>query len=144
MIYFPVYANMKKNVFHEGRQGKVLSLGELLISAGIGGVPAGESSFVKSSQGVTSPLKSKETVEDRKYLFFRCQSPPLASRLVPILLCALLTIIAWLTTPPDVAKVCALYNVSRTTNNLDSTSVASSSGRNSIQGYNRCHSYHCS
>lgn len=47
MIYFPVYANMKKNVFHEGRQGKVLSLGELLISAGIGGVPAGESSFAE-------------------------------------------------------------------------------------------------
>jgi hypothetical protein len=34
---------MKKDVFHEGRQGKVLSLGELLISAGVGGIPAGES-----------------------------------------------------------------------------------------------------
>jgi len=42
MIYFPVYAHMKKDVFHEGRQGKVLSLGELLISAGVGGIPAGE------------------------------------------------------------------------------------------------------
>lgn len=41
MIYFPVYAHMKKDVFHEGRQGKVLSLGELLISAGVGGIPAG-------------------------------------------------------------------------------------------------------
>jgi len=42
MIYFPVYAHMKKDVFHEGKQGKVLSLGELLISAGLGGIPAGE------------------------------------------------------------------------------------------------------
>jgi hypothetical protein len=31
---------MKKDVFSEGKQGKVLSLGELLISAGIGGIPA--------------------------------------------------------------------------------------------------------
>jgi solute carrier family 25 aspartate/glutamate transporter 12/13 len=42
MIYFPVYAHMKKDVFHEGKQGKVLSLTELLCAAGIGGVPAGE------------------------------------------------------------------------------------------------------
>jgi hypothetical protein len=34
------YAHMKKDVFSEGKQGKVLSLGELLISAGIGGIPA--------------------------------------------------------------------------------------------------------
>jgi hypothetical protein len=40
MIYFPVYANMKKNYFGEGKQGKVLSLGELLAAAGIGGIPA--------------------------------------------------------------------------------------------------------
>jgi len=57
---------------------------------------------------------------------------------------ALLTIAAWLTTPPDVAKVCTLLKVFCTANNPDSTSVASSSGRNSIQGYDRCHSYHCS
>jgi hypothetical protein len=36
------YAHMKKDVFHEGKQGKVLSLGELLLAAGSGGVPAGE------------------------------------------------------------------------------------------------------
>lgn len=58
MIYFPVYANMKKNVFHEGRQGKVLSLGELLISAGIGGVPAGQSSFAELFGG-RLPLRTK-------------------------------------------------------------------------------------
>lgn len=34
------YAHMKKDVFHEGRQGKVLSLGELLLAAGVGGIPA--------------------------------------------------------------------------------------------------------
>jgi hypothetical protein len=37
------YAHMKKDVFHEGRQGKVLSLGELLLAAGTAGIPAGES-----------------------------------------------------------------------------------------------------
>lgn len=44
LFFFPIdrdsYAHMKKDVFHEGRQGKVLSLGELLLSAGLGGIPA--------------------------------------------------------------------------------------------------------
>jgi hypothetical protein len=31
---------MKKDFYGEGKQGKVLSLGELLISAGAGGIPA--------------------------------------------------------------------------------------------------------
>lgn len=30
----------QKDVFHEGRQGKSLSFGELLIAAGISGMPA--------------------------------------------------------------------------------------------------------
>jgi len=34
---------MKKDVFNEGRQGKVLSLIELLASAGAAGIPAGKS-----------------------------------------------------------------------------------------------------
>ena len=33
---------MKKDVFHEGRQSKTLSLTELLLAAGAGGVPAGK------------------------------------------------------------------------------------------------------
>ncbi|EIW72497.1 hypothetical protein TREMEDRAFT_41792 [Tremella mesenterica DSM 1558] len=40
MIYFTAYAHLKKDVFHEGRRGKVLSFGELLISAGVAGMPA--------------------------------------------------------------------------------------------------------
>ena len=40
MIYFTSYAHMKKDVFHEGRRGKVLSAGELLFAAGISGMPA--------------------------------------------------------------------------------------------------------
>jgi solute carrier family 25 aspartate/glutamate transporter 12/13 len=31
---------MKKDVFHEGKRGKVLSFGELLMAAGISGMPA--------------------------------------------------------------------------------------------------------
>ncbi|WVQ82660.1 hypothetical protein IAT38_004792 [Cryptococcus sp. DSM 104549] len=40
MIYFTSYAHLKKDVFHEGRRGKVLSFGELLTAAGIAGMPA--------------------------------------------------------------------------------------------------------
>ncbi|WWD17746.1 hypothetical protein CI109_102187 [Kwoniella shandongensis] len=40
MIYFTSYAHLKKDVFHEGRRGKVLSFGELLMAAGIAGMPA--------------------------------------------------------------------------------------------------------
>ncbi|BEI94504.1 uncharacterized protein CcaverHIS019_0700760 [Cutaneotrichosporon cavernicola] len=40
MIYFTAYAHMKKDWFGEGKRGKVLSFGELLIAAGISGMPA--------------------------------------------------------------------------------------------------------
>ncbi|AAW42258.1 mitochondrial inner membrane protein, putative [Cryptococcus deneoformans JEC21] len=40
MIYFTSYAHLKKDVFHEGHHGKVLSFGELLAAAGIAGMPA--------------------------------------------------------------------------------------------------------
>ncbi|WVF70310.1 hypothetical protein IAT40_005099 [Kwoniella sp. CBS 6097] len=40
MIYFSSYAHLKKDLFHEGRRGKVLSFGELLMAAGIAGMPA--------------------------------------------------------------------------------------------------------
>ncbi|GFZ43677.1 Aspartate-glutamate carrier 1 [Saitozyma sp. JCM 24511] len=40
MIYFTSYAHLKKDVFHEGKRGKVLSFGELLLAAGIAGMPA--------------------------------------------------------------------------------------------------------
>ncbi|OCF41845.1 solute carrier family 25 (mitochondrial aspartate/glutamate transporter), member 12/13 [Kwoniella heveanensis CBS 569] len=36
----PSYAHLKKDLFHEGRRGKVLSFGELLMAAGIAGMPA--------------------------------------------------------------------------------------------------------
>ncbi|GAA5988371.1 hypothetical protein JCM11641_005452 [Rhodosporidiobolus odoratus] len=39
-IYFPAYAHLKKDVFHEGRDGKVLSYGEALSAAAIAGMPA--------------------------------------------------------------------------------------------------------
>ncbi|KAJ3120340.1 mitochondrial aspartate-glutamate transporter agc1 [Physocladia obscura] len=39
-IYFPVYAHLKKDIFHEGKNGKKLSIGELLISGAIAGIPA--------------------------------------------------------------------------------------------------------
>lgn len=40
MIYFTAYAHMKKDIFHEGRRGKQLSFGELMLAAGISGMPA--------------------------------------------------------------------------------------------------------
>ncbi|KAJ6575403.1 mitochondrial carrier domain-containing protein [Mycena capillaripes] len=39
-IYFPTYGHLKKDVFHEGYNGKQLSFVELLASAGIAGMPA--------------------------------------------------------------------------------------------------------
>ncbi|GAA5862906.1 hypothetical protein JCM1840_002322 [Sporobolomyces johnsonii] len=39
-IYFPAYAHLKKDVYHEGRDGKVLSYGEALAAAAIAGMPA--------------------------------------------------------------------------------------------------------
>jgi solute carrier family 25 (mitochondrial aspartate/glutamate transporter), member 12/13 len=38
-IYFPAYAHMKKDIFHEGYNGKKLSFGETLASAAIAYVP---------------------------------------------------------------------------------------------------------
>lgn len=40
MIYFTAYAHLKKDFFGEGKRGKVLSFGELLLAAGIAGMPA--------------------------------------------------------------------------------------------------------
>ncbi|KAI8900238.1 mitochondrial carrier domain-containing protein [Globomyces pollinis-pini] len=39
-IFFPVYAHLKKDVFHEGINGKRLSIPELLISGALAGMPA--------------------------------------------------------------------------------------------------------
>ncbi|KAI9092639.1 mitochondrial carrier domain-containing protein [Phlyctochytrium arcticum] len=39
-IYFPTYAHLKKNVFHEGRDGKKLNPLELLTAGAIAGMPA--------------------------------------------------------------------------------------------------------
>ncbi|GAA5890335.1 hypothetical protein JCM8208_002783 [Rhodotorula glutinis] len=39
-IYFPAYAHLKKDIFHEGRDGKALSYGEALSAAAIAGMPA--------------------------------------------------------------------------------------------------------
>lgn len=39
-IYFTAYAHLKKDVFHEGRRGKELSFGELLLAASVAGMPA--------------------------------------------------------------------------------------------------------
>ncbi|BGO96854.1 mitochondrial aspartate-glutamate transporter agc1 [Rhodotorula toruloides] len=39
-IYFPAYAHLKKDVFHEGRDGKVLPYGEALAAAAAAGMPA--------------------------------------------------------------------------------------------------------
>jgi len=57
MIYFTSYAHLKQDVFHEGRRGKRLSFGELLLAAGVSGMPAaylttpaGESSCVSKGK----------------------------------------------------------------------------------------------
>ncbi|ORY72748.1 mitochondrial inner membrane protein [Leucosporidium creatinivorum] len=39
-IYFPAYAHLKKDIFHEGKDGKVLGYGEALAAAAIAGMPA--------------------------------------------------------------------------------------------------------
>ena len=39
-IYFSVYSHLKKDLFNEGRDGKRLGLGELLISGAVAGMPA--------------------------------------------------------------------------------------------------------
>jgi len=38
--HFPAHAHLKKDVFHDGRDGKVLSYGEALAAAAIAGMPA--------------------------------------------------------------------------------------------------------
>ncbi|GHJ87567.1 hypothetical protein NliqN6_3969 [Naganishia liquefaciens] len=40
MIYFTAYAHLKKDFFGEGRNGKQLSFGELLLAASIAGMPS--------------------------------------------------------------------------------------------------------
>ncbi|KAI8615523.1 mitochondrial carrier domain-containing protein [Chytriomyces sp. MP71] len=39
-IYFPVYAHLKKDIFHEGKDGKKLAIGELLTAGAVAGIPA--------------------------------------------------------------------------------------------------------
>jgi len=39
-IYFPAYAHLKKDIFHEGKDGKKLGYGEALAAASIAGMPA--------------------------------------------------------------------------------------------------------
>lgn len=39
-IYFPCYSHLKKDLFHEGKDGKKLSMIELLLSGSIAGIPA--------------------------------------------------------------------------------------------------------
>ncbi|KAL2918808.1 mitochondrial aspartate-glutamate transporter agc1 [Polyrhizophydium stewartii] len=39
-IYFPVYAHLKKDLFHEGKNGKKLSVVELLTAGALAGMPA--------------------------------------------------------------------------------------------------------
>lgn len=60
---------MKRDVFHENRQGKVLSLGELLISAGIGGIPA--ASLTTVSDVIKTRLQSQARAGETQYTGFR-------------------------------------------------------------------------
>jgi solute carrier family 25 aspartate/glutamate transporter 12/13 len=39
-IYFTAYAHLKKDIFHEGKNGKTLSFMQTLTAAGIAGMPA--------------------------------------------------------------------------------------------------------
>lgn len=59
-IYFPAYAHLKKDTFHEGKNGKALSFGELLAAASISGMPA---AFFTTPADV---IKTRLQVEARK------------------------------------------------------------------------------
>ncbi|SNX83708.1 related to calcium-binding mitochondrial carrier protein [Melanopsichium pennsylvanicum] len=59
-IYFPAYAHLKKDTFHEGKGGKKLGFGEMLASAAIAGMPA---AFLTTPADV---IKTRLQVEARK------------------------------------------------------------------------------
>lgn len=59
-IYFPAYAHLKKDVFHEGKGGKKLGFGEMLASASIAGMPA---AFLTTPADV---IKTRLQVEAKK------------------------------------------------------------------------------
>lgn len=59
-IYFPAYAHLKKDTFHEGVNGKRLSFGETLAAAAISGMPA---AFFTTPADV---IKTRLQVEARK------------------------------------------------------------------------------
>ncbi len=59
-IYFPAYAHLKKDTFHEGLNGKKLGFGEMLAAAAIAGMPA---AFLTTPADV---IKTRLQVEARK------------------------------------------------------------------------------